>query len=89
MAAAVLPITSLCCAWEHFGDSHGARPVLAGGQGIAAVSVLLHWAGWSSSGNWGGRDCELQRSPQWSRDPSAYGASSARAGGFLKEDVTL
>lgn len=77
-----------CFAWEHFGDGHGDGPGLPGGQGITAVPVLLHWAGWKCSGNWDGRDCDLQRSPQWSRDPPlACGAPCARAGGFLKEEM--
>jgi len=42
-------IILLCCASEHFDNSHGDAPGLADGQGIAAVSVLLYWTGWNSS----------------------------------------
>lgn len=48
---AVVFIISTGCAWEHFDNSSGHVPGLAGGQGIAAVPVLLCWTGWSSSAN--------------------------------------
>lgn len=38
---AVVFLLSLCCAWGHLDDSPGDTLGLAGGQGIAAVSVLL------------------------------------------------
>ena len=42
----------LRCAREHSDNSDGDVPGLAGGQGIAAVSVLPDWTGWSSSVSW-------------------------------------
>lgn len=38
---AVVLLLFLGCAWGHFDDSPGDTPGLAGGQGIAAVCVLL------------------------------------------------
>jgi len=47
--AFAVPLSILfCCAWDHFGNSHGRVPGLVDSQSIAAVPVLLYSAGWNS-----------------------------------------
>ncbi|RMC15463.1 hypothetical protein DUI87_07655 [Hirundo rustica rustica] len=48
-----------CCAWEHFDNSSGDGPGLAGGRDVAACSVLLSWTGWDSS------ELELKEPSLW------------------------
>lgn len=41
------------------GITPGDTPGLDGGQGISAISVLLYWTGWSSSGSLSQENCDL------------------------------
>lgn len=63
--------SAVCCTPYHLGllclgtfdNSYGYDHGVADGKGIAAVPVLLHWAGWDSRVSSSQRNCDLWMSP--------------------------